>query len=136
VKTTLVLLLMCASVTLGLAQTGFVVDHTCTSFGSIPAAYLDSARSLLRIGLANTSHGHQLVVGMQALEGLPGFSFTRSGSGLLPGYFLNFVWSYPATGVGGINVNDLRYGDGGFTWATRYMLGLPGNDRNVVMWSW
>lgn len=115
------------------AQSALVIDHHCTNPDSIPAAFLDSARTLFRIGYGHTSHGSQVVTGWNALTTLSPskFSFTSTSSGLHPGVFLNDYWGDPAGGY------DLGL-SGDLTWrnATRSMLDLATNDRNVVVWSW
>ena len=115
------------------AQSALVIDHHCTDPDSIPARFLDSARTRFRIGYGHTSHGSQVVTGWTALTTLHAtkFSFTSTSSGLHPGVFLNDYWGDPAGGY------DLGY-NGDTTWrnATRTMLNLPANDRNVVAWSW
>ena len=59
------------------------------------------------------------------------FDFTASGWGLQPGVFLNDSWGN-AGGAGDLgHEGDLAWRD-----ATIAMLGAPGNDRNVVIWSW
>lgn len=112
---------------------GIVVDHTCTDLSQVPSWYLDQARSTLRVGYGHTSHGSQLVTGMDAWKGTgqPRYDFASSGWGLAPGVFLNDLWG----NAGG--AADLGY-EGDLTWrdATLAMLEEPGNDRNVVIWSW
>ncbi len=112
---------------------GIVVDHTCTDISQIPQTYIDAAKSTLRIGYSHTSHGSQLVTGINAFKGNPGdpYYFESEDWGLNPGVFLNDEWANPA-GAG-----DLGY-DSDLAWrdATIAMLAEPGNDRNVVIWSW
>jgi hypothetical protein len=115
------------------AQSALIIDHRCTDPDSIPARFLDSARTRFRIGYGHTSHGSQVLTGWTALTTLSSskFSFTSTSSGLHPGVFLNDYWGDPAGGY------DLGY-DGDTTWrnATRTMLNLPTNDRNIVVWAW
>jgi hypothetical protein len=112
---------------------GFVVDHTCTDLAQVPTAYLDAARATLRVGYGHTSHGSQLVTGLDAWRdtGQARYVYTSSGWGLVPGVFLNDYWGN-AGGAGDLGHNgDLSWRD-----ATVDMLAEPGNDRNVVIWSW
>jgi len=115
------------------APSGLVVDHRHTDLGSVPTEWIEAAKTSLRIGYGHTSHGSQLVTGLEALRGAPGTTFdcAVSGWGLAPGVFLNDAWG----NAGG--AADLGHG-GDLAWrdATVAMLGQPGNDRNVVMWSW
>lgn len=127
-----------ALICLALAATGadgaaIVVDHRHTDASQIPVSWLSQARDALRIGYGHTSHGSQLVTGLQAWRdsGEAAFAFTSSGWGLEPGVFLNDEWG----NAGG--AADLG-GTGYLGWrdATVAMLALSDNDRNVVIWSW
>ena len=119
--------------TLPAAGGAIVVDHRCTDLGQVPPAAIAQAKATLRVGYGHTSHGSQLVTGLEAIRdhlGAP-FDFTASGWGLDPGVFLNDSWG----NAGG--AADLGHG-GDLAWrdATIAMLAAPGNDRNVVIWSW
>ena len=121
------------AVALPAAAGGVVVDHRCTDLAAVPAAAIAQAKATLRIGYGHTSHGSQLVTGLEAIRdhlGAP-FDFAASGWGLEPGVFLNDSWG----NAGG--AADLGHG-GDLAWrdATIAMLAAPGNDRNVVIWSW
>ncbi|NOY22517.1 MAG: hypothetical protein GXO70_03250 [Acidobacteria bacterium] len=115
-----------------LAQ-GLVVDHTCTDVSRIPQTYIDQAKTALRVGYSHTSHGSQLVTGINAFKGNPGdeFYFESTDWGLNPGVFLNDYWGNDA------GASDLGH-NGDLSWrdATITMLSKPDNDRNVVIWSW
>ena len=50
------------------AQEAIVVDHTCTDLDRIPAYWIQQARQLA-IHYAHTSHGSQLMSGLEHLEG-------------------------------------------------------------------
>lgn len=130
-KGLIVTFLCFASVAAG-AQ-AIVADHTCADLSAVPAEALSQARQSLRIGYGHTSHGSQLVTGMEALRasGDPRWDYESTGWGLEPGVFLNDSWG----NAGG--AEDLGH-NGDLTWrdATEAMLALPGNDRNVVVWSW
>jgi len=110
-----------------------IVDHRCTDLAVVPAAWIEHAKAVLRVGYSHTSHGSQVVTGLAALEQHlgPPFDAAVTGWGLAPGVFLNDLWG----NAGG--ADDLGHGgDLGWRDATVAMLGAPGNDRNVVMWSW
>lgn len=115
-----------------LAQQPLIIDHTCTDLGKIPVSYIQTAKQNLRIGYGHTSHGSQLVTGLEALESLGSdFYFTKTNYVSQPGVFLNDYWGDAA------GVQDLG-SDGSLAWrdATIQLLNLSNNDRNVVMWSW
>ena len=109
-----------------------VIDHTCTNLAAVPAAWILAAKANLRIGYTHTSHGSQLVTGLDALAAHLGgnYAFNRSNWGAVAGIFLNDSWASD-------HAADLG-ADGDLAWreATRLMLDAPGNDRNVVLWSW
>lgn len=117
---------------IGPAAAPIIIDHLCTDHALIPEAWLAQAKILLRIAYQHTSHGSQLVTGLEALRDAlgPPFDFALSWDGYVPGVFFN------DDGVPG--ADDLGSPD--FTaWAraTRDLLGRGGGcDRNVVMWSW
>lgn len=112
---------------------GMVVDHTCTNIHAIPQPWIDAARQNLRVGYSHTSHGSQLMTGLQAMRGAAGspFSFESSSWGHEAGVFINDQWGNAEGG------NDLGHcGDTQWAEATRTLLNRAGNDRNVVIWSW
>lgn len=115
------------------AQTPIIVNHTCTDLSQVPVNWIQQAKTNLRVGYGHTSHGSQLVTGIESFRGSPGstYYYESSGWGLEAGTFLNDSWGN-AGGAG-----DLGH-DGDLAWrdATLAMLALPGNDRNIVMWSW
>jgi hypothetical protein len=116
---------------LPLASAGqpIIVDHTTTDLSRIPNSWIEQAKANLRVGYGHTSHGSQIVTGIAAFQGSPGdlYYYTSSGSGAVPGVFLNDYWASGDLGCCGST-----------TWAdsTRARLDAAGNDRNVVMWSW
>jgi hypothetical protein len=132
-KNILLLLIFYIVVLYSNAYGAIIIDHTCTDISQIPDTWIQQAKIGLRIGYGHTSHGSQLVSGIEAFRGDPGslYYYTSSGWGLAPGLFLNDYWG----NAGG--ADDLGHnGDLGWRDASIAMLSLPGNDRNVVMWSW
>ena len=111
------------------AQSPIIIDHTCTDYTQIPESWIQTVKDNLLIGYGHTSHGSQLVTGMQAFEDTYGgiWDFDRATYGASPGIFLNDYWA----------PGDLGH-NGSMTWRdeTIAMLDDPANDRNVVMWSW
>lgn len=104
-----------------------IIDHKCTDINKVPQQWIDAARNNLRISYGHTSHGSQLIAGINAIRsfkgGAYGFSYSNRYS---PGVFLS---------------DDSR-GDLGSpdrtTWAqrTRSLFNYIRSDLNVVMWSW
>ena len=104
-----------------------IIDHTCTDLSRVPENFINSARTLFRISYGHTSHGSQIVTGMDNL-------YNQYGS----------IYAFDSDGTGGaLSFHDYEpEGDLGnpdrVTWyyRTRSLLDTPGNDRNLVMWSW
>ncbi len=104
-----------------------VADHTVVSeFESIPASYIEQAKDNFRMFYGHTSHGNQIIAGMNILRIENSLYDFNNGSGTLPGTF-----NYDDI------VSDLGYYMD-FWWMneTRDRLNQLGCDRNIVMWSW
>jgi hypothetical protein len=106
-----------------------IINHNTTDLSKIPSNWIVQAKANLRVGYGHTSHGSQLVTGIEAFRGSPGelYYYTYSGGGAVPGVFLNDYWADGDLGCCG----DVSWAD-----RTRARLNATGNDRNVVMWSW
>jgi flagellin-like protein len=121
----------CSSSTGGTCQqtatTGaLIIDHTNTNLSKIPSSYIQLAKQNFRLSYGHTSHGSQLVTGMNMISSEnSAFSYTAGSFNSVS--FLSD--SYPGGDLG----NPDRT-----TWATltRNMLNTVGNQRNVVIWSW
>ncbi len=115
-----------------------VVDHSSVSeFNQIPEYWIDQAKSNLHIAYQHTSHGSQLVTGMNALEDFPAFGdkyeWTDDGSS-----GLDFD-DYGIPGCADLSQGDYIDGNGVTPWvtSTRNLLNDPSNSHvNVIMWSW
>jgi len=132
-RSAIILCALCLTAGLLPGQGAIIIDHNCTDIHQVPDAWITQAKSQLRVGYGHTSHGSQLVTGIEAFRGDPGdlYYYTASGWGLSVGLFLNDYWG----NAGG--ASDLGTGgDLGWRDATVSMLNLANNDRNVVMWSW
>lgn len=134
------LVLVCSSPGAGAAEQGvtapsaspIIANHTSTKISLVPTYWISQAKQKLRVGYSHTSHGSQLVTGIEAFRGSPGsrFYYTYASYGLHRGIFLNDYWiTDPVSDLG--CCGDLAWRD-----ATKTMLDLANNDRNVVMWSW
>ena len=96
--------------------------HAADAFAAIPQTYIDAALSTLHIFYGHTSHGSQLVTGLDLIADRDAdFTVTKGA-----GEFLE-----EADG------NDLGQ-NGDLEWAnlTRARLDQAGNNINVVIWSW
>jgi hypothetical protein len=132
-----------------------IIDHTCTDISQIPKNWINQAKDLFKVSYGHTSHGSQIVTGMQTLNSQLGcscgscsdsgctsctygycddYSYYKYGGGnpIAPAGVLSF-WDEKPEGA-----NDLGNPDR-TAWeaATRAMLDDPKyNNRNLVMWSW
>jgi len=112
---------------LSLAQEPVIIDHRCIRLDLVPASWVEEAKAQFRMSYGHTSHGSQIVSGMNVIRGEPGSLYWWDHDGTQGGLSL---WDYTPSGDLG---NPDRY-----TWEarTREMLDGYGADRNVVMWSW
>ncbi|MDZ7814518.1 MAG: hypothetical protein U5N86_00520 [Planctomycetota bacterium] len=99
-----------------------VIGHECTDTTIIPGKWIEKARKEFRVFYGHTSHGSQITSGMNAMNEEP-FTYNRSGKD----GSLSYVETRGDLGHKG----DLRWMK-----RTRAELDKPGNDRNLVIWSW
>jgi len=118
-----------------------LIDHTSTDLSAIPTQWINTAKADLHIAYNHTSHGSQLITGMNALENFPDFGSLYSWQDTSHGDSSSL--SLDDHGIPG--KNDLSGGDqdsdrdGIDDWAedTYTFLDNPNNYHiNVVMWSW
>ena len=118
---------------------GLAIDHQATDLDAIPASAIELAIAELHIAYQHTSHGSQLITGMNCLESFPDFA------GM-------YAWDDAGQQAGALDLDDygipgcadLSQGDtidehGVTPWvtATRALLDNPANSHiNVVVWSW
>jgi hypothetical protein len=108
-----------------------IIDHTTTDISQIPPYWIEQAKALLRVSYGHTSHGSQLVTGMDTLESRDAlYSFNTDGA--IETGILSLADYTPDGDLG----NPDRT-----TWADRTRAYLnsgvaPGNNRNTVLWSW
>jgi len=108
-------------------QSAIIIDHNCTDLSLVPESYITQAKSMFRASYGHTSHGSQLISGMDVIKGSAGSLYWWDHNGTAGGLSL---WDYTPSG-------DLGNPDY-VTWAarTRTMLNGSGADRNLVLWSW
>jgi len=120
---------------------GMVIDHSCTDLSQIPDYWLDQAKANLHGAYQHTSHGSQLITGMNALEGFPAFGTKYNwvdNSGTTAGA-LNLDDGGIPGAASDLSQGDYIDGNEVTPWvtATRNLLGTPGDSHiNVIMWSW
>ncbi|MBW2700402.1 MAG: hypothetical protein JRF33_06245 [Deltaproteobacteria bacterium] len=116
-----------------------LIDHSNMDFAELSSEALEKAKTTLHVVYQHTSHGSQLITGMNALENFPAFDD-------------RYAWDDDGSDSGGLDLDDLgipgcgdlSQGDvidenGVTPWvtATRALLDNPDNSHvNVVIWSW
>jgi len=120
---------------IAVASTGAVVANhlSAAEFYSIPTQYIHAAKSDLHIAYGHTSHGSQLITGMEALASADSlYAWNQGGTAgaldLRDGAMAGDVGYYPDW------VNNTRGYLGKPNPATGRGIGHP--DVNVVIWSW
>ena len=109
------------------AGQGVIVDHRHTDISKLSDKDIQAAKGKFKIVYGHTSHGSQIISGLQALANKDKrFSINRTGSNNALS-----IWDRKPAGDLG---NPNRY-----AWAnrTRQLLkGTDGKTRNMVIWSW
>jgi|GEM_PF-427268 len=100
-------------------------NHQTTNLYEIPVEWINQAKSEFRVWYGHTSHGSQITSGMENLQTQIGSPYTFNSSG--SGGALSYQEVYGDLGHNG----DLSWDQ-----QTRTQLNSPGNNRNVVIWSW
>ena len=137
VNLALVFLLILISVNTVNADYRILIDHTSTNLSQITEAAIDQAKTDLHIVYQHTSHGSQLITGMNVLETYPDFGnkyeWSDNGSSGLD------LDDYGIPGVADLSQGDSVDSNGDTPWviSTRALLDNPANSHvNVVVWSW
>ncbi|MFZ1519342.1 MAG: T9SS type A sorting domain-containing protein [Ignavibacteriaceae bacterium] len=124
----IIFIVVCISYSI--AQTAIIANHNSAKLSIIPTNWIDSAKANLHIAYGHTSHGSQLITGMDGLENWKGsqYAFNEGGSN------------------GALDIDDYAFsgasdlGNPNFTaWesATRsYLNNSANSDVNVIIWSW
>jgi hypothetical protein len=105
-----------------------IIDHRCTKLTQIPEIAIKNAKSGLHIAYGHTSHGSQLITGMQGLVSFKGALYEFNNEGTNSALHLEDT---PFNGAG-----DL--GNPNFTaWEAATRTYLTANSNiNVIIWSW
>jgi len=128
------------------ANAAIIINHYCTDIHNIPDSWIEEAKAKLHVVYQHTSHGSQLISGMNALADFPDFedrfdwddNGQRSSALDLDDYGISSD-DYNISGVEDLSQGDSLDGNGVTPWvtATRNLLNDPANLHvNVVMWSW
>lgn len=125
---TICFLVVCNSFTF--TQSSIIANHNSAKLSNIPTNWIDSAKAKLHIAYGHTSHGSQIITGMDGLENWKGsqYAFNEGGT--------NGALDIDDNAFPG--ASDLGNPDR-TTWATatrNYLNNPANNDVNVVIWSW
>jgi hypothetical protein len=117
-----------------------VVNHYCTDIHDIPDTWIENAKDRLHVVYQHTSHGSQLISGMNALAEFPEFGdrFDWDDSGQRASALDLDDYGIPGS-VEDLSQGDFIDGNEVTPWvtATSNLLNDPENLHvNVVMWSW
>jgi hypothetical protein len=105
-----------------------IINHNSTKLSLIPSESIENAKNKLHIAYGHTSHGSQIITGMQGLVDFKGVIYSFNNGGTNGSLDLR---DRPFSGA-----NDLGNPDR-TTWATATSNYLnEHNDINVVIWSW
>jgi hypothetical protein len=137
-----VFIFLLSTIVAGVASLGhaaIIIDHTCTDIHQIPDEWIEAAKSELHIAYQHTSHGSQLISGMNALKSFPEFEdkFDWDDAGSRESALDLDDNSIP--GIPDLSQGDSIDANGVTPWvtATRNLLDSSSNNHiNVVMWSW
>lgn len=134
----ILLISFCIAPSTVFAAEGMIIDHTCTDLSKIPDKYIQAAKDTLHIAYQHTSHGSQLISGMNALEsyGPFGTKYEWDKYGAAGQLDLD---DYGISGCADLSQGDYIDGNGVTPWvtATRNLLDNSANSHvNVIMWSW
>ena len=107
-------------------QYPIIIDHLCTDIDQVPEQWIVQAKDDFRIAYGHTSHGSQIISGMEVLFSQSElYSFNHDGSDGA----LSLHDRVPPGDLGNPNRTEWYY-------RTRNLLTNPDCDRNLIMWSW
>ncbi len=125
------------------SHAGFTVGHSDTTLSDIPDTWITQAKSKLHIAYNHTSHGSQIITGIDALERYPTFSnkynWVNDSTGNTSSLSLA---NYGIPGVSDLSQGDnIPAGDPDNVaeWARdthTFLTNSSNNHVNVIMWSW
>jgi hypothetical protein len=104
------------------------IDHNSTSLDKIPLQWINEAKANLQIAYGHTSHGSQIISGMDGLVSFKGTQYSFNNTGEDGALILR---DSPFSGASDLGNPDF------VSWAsaTRTYLNVH-QDINVVIWSW
>ncbi len=124
------ILILLLSFSFSFAQTAIIANHNSAKLSIIPTNWIDSAKTKLHIAYGHTSHGSQLITGMNGLENWKGFQYAFNEGGTNGALDID---DYAFSGASDLGSPDRT------AWATatrNYLNNSVNSDVNVVIWSW
>ncbi len=121
------------------SENTIVIDHTCTNLSQIPDQWITNAKANLHIAYQHTSHGSQLITGMNAMEAFPSYGSKYDWEDDGDPQSALDLDDYGIPGCADLSQGDSIDGNGVTPWvtATRNLLNNPANSQvNVIVWSW
>jgi hypothetical protein len=107
-------------------QDPLIINHLCTDIDQIPKEWILKAKDDFRIAYGHTSHGSQIISGMEVLASQSElYSFNYEGSDGA----LSLHDRDPQGDLGNPNRTEWYY-------RTRNLLSHPDCNRNLILWSW
>jgi hypothetical protein len=123
--------LLAAPISLFARESPLIANHTRTDLSRIPPYWIEQVKATLRISYGHTSHGSQIVSGMEILEADPLYNglYSFNTNGALASGVLSLADYTPSGDLGNPDRTS-------WSTRTRTYLNTAGNNRNVVIWSW
>lgn len=119
-----------ASYSITFSQTPIIANHEIAKLSLIPGNWIDSAKAKLHIAYGHTSHGSQLITGMEGLKNWKGSKYDFNNGGFNGALDMH---DYAFAGASDLGNPDRTAWEN----ATRNFLNNPANNEvNVVIWSW
>jgi hypothetical protein len=112
------------------SQESIIANHTIAKLSLLPDEWIDSAKANLHIAYGHTSHGSQLITGMEGLVNWKGAQYAFNEGGLNGALDID---DYAFPGASDLGNPDRT------SWATAtrdYLNNPENNNVNVVIWSW
>ena len=112
------------------SQEPIIANHTIAKLSNLPDDWIDSAKTKLHIAYGHTSHGSQLITGMEGIENWKGSKYSFNEGGLNGALDLD---DYAFSGASDLGSPDR------VAWETatrNYLIDPLNSDVNVVIWSW
>ena len=122
-------IMLIASYLCAYSKDAIIINHKCTDIKKVPSEYVIKSKSDFRLGYGHTSHGSQIVSGMNLLEEADDLYSYNDGNGSL------FVQDY-------LSENEYKARDLGnpdfsaWSLSTDNILSNQSNGLNLIMWSW